>query len=228
MQGFQPHPAAAQGGVAVGPIEGARLYPAYLDRRTQERLRDEIFEVIALAPLYRPVMPRTAKPLSVRMTNCGPLGWITDVRGYRYEPRHPETGRPWPPIPNILLEIWEAVAAYPAPPEACLVNIYDANARMGAHRDFDEEDFNAPVVSLSLGDSALFRIGGLERKGSTQSLTVASGDVIVLGGAARRAYHGVDRIFPGTSTLLPKGGRINLTLRRVQPPSAEPCYTSSS
>src|SRR5262249_21129499 len=150
---------------------------------------------------------------------CGPLGWLTDARGYRYEGRHPETGAPWPPMPDFLLAAWHALAAYPHAAEACLVNVYGPKARMGLHQDRDEEDFSAPVVSLSLGDTCLFRIGGTRRSDPTHSFRLASGDALVLGGEARLAYHGVDHIMPGTSRLLPEGGRINLTLRRVTRPT---------
>lgn len=164
-------------------------------------------------------MPRSGKPMSVMMTNCGPLGWVTDAeRGYRYQPVHPESGAPWPPMPEIFLKAWKELSGYPHPPEACLINVYAPTARMGLHQDKDEQDFAAPVVSLSLGDTALFRIGGTKRSDPTQSVRLASGDAVVLGGAGRLAYHGVDRIMPGTSTLLPEGGRINLTIRRVTPP----------
>ena len=108
-------------------------------------------------------MPKTGHPMSVRMTNCGPLGWVTDERGYRYQPLHPETGEPWPPIPKAVLDAWHALAGYPHPPECCLVNFYGPDARMGLHQDRDEQDFAAPVVSLSLGDTCLFRIGGRAR-----------------------------------------------------------------
>ena len=153
------------------------------------------------------------------MTNCGALGWVTDVeRGYRYQATHPETGAPWPPIPDIVLTAWRDLGGYPHPPQACLINFYAASARMGLHQDKDEHDLAAPVVSLSLGDSALFRVGGLKRSDPTRALRLASGDAVVLGGEGRLAFHGVDRILPGTSTLLAEGGRINLTLRRVTPP----------
>ena len=172
------------------------------------------------APFFVPTMPRTGKPFSVRMTNCGRLGWVSDKDGgYRYQARHPLTGRPWPPIPEIVTDVWRAVAGYPHPPEACLVNYYAPGARMGLHQDRDEEDFDAPIVSLSLGDACLFRIGGATRGAPTGSFRLSSGDFVVLGGPSRLAFHGVDRIYPGTSDLLrgwfPEGGRINLTLRRV-------------
>jgi alkylated DNA repair protein (DNA oxidative demethylase) len=194
---------------------GLRIVPGYLDREAQERLLAAVHEVIAQAPLYAPRMPRSGQPMSVRMTNCGPLGWMTDAQGYRYQGTHPVTGAPWPSIPNILMEAWTELSGYPRPPQACLVNFYGPGARMGLHQDRDEEDFDAPVVSLSLGDTCLFRIGGTTRQGPTRSFRLASGDAVVLGGEARLAFHGVDRVISGTSRLLGEGGRINLTLRRV-------------
>ncbi len=197
-------------------LPGIRHIPAYLDAAAQRALVEDIRAVVEVAPLYTPEMPKTGKPMSVRMTNCGVLGWVTDkAGGYRYQPTHPVTGKPWPPIPARLLEIWRGVAGYPHPPEACLVNFYADTARMGLHQDRDERDFAAPVVSISLGDDCLFRVGGTKRADPTVSLRLSSGDVVVLGGEARLAFHGVDRIYPGTSMLLKNGGRINLTLRRV-------------
>ena len=149
------------------------------------------------------------------MSNCGPLGWVSDASGYRYQPTHPETGAPWPPMPEVVLEAWERLAGYEHPPEACLINYYAGAARMGLHQDKDEADFSAPVVSLSLGDAALFRVAAASRKDTTRSFKLQSGDAVVLGGESRLAFHGVDRLLPGTSRLLPEGGRFNLTLRRV-------------
>ena len=163
-------------------------------------------------------MPKSGTPFSVRMTNCGPLGWVSDERGYRYQPHHPVTGALWPPMPPIVLEAWAELADYPHPPEACLINVYTPTARMGLHQDRDEQDFAAPVVSLSLGQTCLFRLGGTTRRDPTRSFRLASGDALVLGGHTRLAFHGVDRIIPGASTLLPDGSRINLTLRRVNGP----------
>jgi DNA oxidative demethylase len=197
-------------------LEGFRHLSGYLSQARQGELLGHLRSVMAEAPLYAPTMPRTGKPFSVRMTNCGPLGWVSDkAQGYRYQAQHPLTDRPWPPMPELLLEMWREVANYPVPPEACLVNYYATGAKMGSHRDEDEEEIRAPVVSISLGDDATFHIGDLERAGPKRRLLLRSGDVVVLAGAARMAYHGVDRIHPGTSTLLSEGGRLNLTLRRV-------------
>ncbi|MBA8899784.1 alpha-ketoglutarate-dependent dioxygenase AlkB [Phyllobacterium sp. P30BS-XVII] len=195
---------------------GIRYFPDYLDLNEQSALVEEIRTIVAEAPLYIPAMPKTGKEMSVRMTNCGSLGWVTDKeRGYRYQAIHPATQKPWPAIPQRLLTLWNKVGDFELPPEACLVNFYAETAKMGLHQDRDEQNLVAPVVSLSLGDTCLFRFGGTERNGKTQSIKLKSGDVIVLGGEGRLAFHGVDRIYPGTSTLLKNTGRINLTLRRV-------------
>jgi alkylated DNA repair protein (DNA oxidative demethylase) len=199
---------------------GIRHIPNCLDVETQEALVEDIRKVVEAAPLFIPTMPRSGKPMSVRMTNCGPLGWVTDQeRGYRYQATHPVTGRPWPPIPARLLALWDTVSGWAAPPQACLVNFYSQDARMGLHQDRDEQDLTAPVVSISLGDTCLFRVGGARRDDRTLSFKLKSGDVVILGGEGRLAFHGVDRIYPATSALLKNGGRINLTLRRVTPGS---------
>lgn len=199
--------------------DGLRYFPDFYGRDEQVALVEQLRLCLRAAPLYTPRMPRTGKAFSVRMSNCGTLGWMSDAeRGYRYEPRHPVTGEPWPAIPDLVLKAWRETAAYPVPPEACLINFYDGTARMGLHQDRDEAARDAPVVSISLGDSCLFRFGGEQRSGRTKSLKLHSGDVLVIGGASRFIFHGVDRILPGTSTLLSDGGRINLTMRRVTQP----------
>jgi DNA oxidative demethylase len=197
---------------------GMRYLPGYFDQTAQEHLLASLREAVVQAPLFTPVMPKTGKPFSVRMTNLGTLGWVADRAGYRYQPTHPETGRPWPDMPEVLHTLWANVAHYAHPPEACLVNFYTADAKMGLHQDRDEEDFAAPVVSISLGDTALFRWGGTTRGGKTQSVKLASGDVLVMGDDARLCFHGIDRVYAGTSKLLKDGGRINLTMRRVTKP----------
>ncbi|MFY8040184.1 MAG: alpha-ketoglutarate-dependent dioxygenase AlkB family protein [Bosea sp. (in: a-proteobacteria)] len=199
---------------------GVMHHPGWLDRLAQEALLADLRAVVKAAPLFVPRMPRTGKPFSVRMSNCGALGWVSDDTGYRYQPEHPETGEPWPAMPAALLAVWQALAGYPHPPEACLINLYDAAAKMGLHQDRDEDNLDAPVLSLSLGDTAVFRVGGTSRGGKTVSVKLQSGDALSFGGPARLAFHGIDRVIAGTSTLLPQGGRINLTLRRVTRPAA--------
>jgi alkylated DNA repair protein (DNA oxidative demethylase) len=199
-------------------LEGFRFLPEYFPPVAQKALVADVLAILERNPLYTATMPRSGKPMSVRMTNLGPLGWVSDIKGYRYQPTHPFTDEPWTPIPQALLDLWGEVSDYAAPPQACLVNWYGAESRLGLHVDADETADDAPVVSVSLGSRALFRLGGLKRSDPTRSMRLASGDVVVLGGRARRAFHGVDRIYPESSTLIPGGGRINLTLRRVTAP----------
>jgi alkylated DNA repair protein (DNA oxidative demethylase) len=205
---------------AVSIMPGVDYFPGFLDRAAQEALRDEVLAILEAAPPFRPRMPRTGKPFSVMMSNCGSLGWVSDQRGYRYQATHPETGRPWPAIPSRLVAAFADLAPGAPPPEACLINLYDPAARMGLHQDRDEDELGAPVISFSLGDAALFRVGGLQRSAPTRSFHLDSGDAMSLAGESRLAFHGVDRIIAGSSTLLPRGGRINLTLRRVTKASA--------
>ena len=198
------------------PAPGVHYWPRRLDKDEQAALLRDVLERVAIAPFYRPKMPRSGAPLSVEMTNFGPLGWFTDRdKGYRYEARHPVTSKPWPGIPPTLLRLWDETTAYPAPPEACLVNFYRDGARMGLHRDSDEEAVDAPVLSVSLGDSAVFRFGGTTRRGTTMTVRLESGDVLLFGGLARLMFHGIDRVLGGSGSLIEGGGRINLTLRRV-------------
>ena len=199
---------------------GFEYYAGFLDRAAQEAILTTLEPLLESAPFYRPSMPKSGKPLSVQMTNLGSLGWVSDKDGgYRYQATHPVTGQAWPPIPQALLAIWATVSGYPRPPQACLVNLYQNGAKMGLHRDEDEEDREAPVVSISLGDSAIFRLGGPQRTGPTSSLKLTSGDVVVLGGPSRHFYHGIDRVLAGSSSLVPGGGRINLTMRVVRRPA---------
>lgn len=199
---------------------GFQIYPGYLDRTAQESLVEDIRAIVRAAPFYQPTMPRSGKPMSVKMTNAGTLGWMTDKEGgYRYQATHPVTGKTWPDIPDSILDIWRDVSGYPDKPEACLINHYHGEkSKMGLHVDADEDAKDAPVVSISLGASALFRIGGPSRKDPTRSIRLSSGDVVVLGGASRHFYHGIDRLYPETSTLLPSPQRLNITMRRVLAP----------
>lgn len=202
--------------LAIAP--GVALWRERLNRIAQEELVADIFARLRDAPFYRPSMPGSGAEFSVEETNFGPLGWLSDRKGYRYAPAHPHTAKRWPDIPPALLELWRDTTFYRAPPQCCLVNLYRAGARMGLHQDRDEAAMDAPVLSVSLGDDALFRIGGTARRGPTQGVKLNSGDVLMFGGPARLAFHGIDRVAAGSSTLVPGGGRINLTLRRVTPP----------
>lgn len=194
-------------------VRGVRIWPELLPPDAQAAMVRDLRGVARAAPFFSPVT-RWGRPMRVRMTSAGRLGWVSDRRGYRYEPRHP-SGVPWPPIPASVMAVWDAVSGSDRRPDCCLVNFYAEGARMGLHQDRDEADFSQPVVSISLGDEALFRIGNLERGGRTESLWLRSGDVLAMGGPARLVHHGIDRIRAGSSTLLPGGGRINVTLRVV-------------
>lgn len=197
-------------------FEGLALYPRLLDEAAQQALVTVLMQAFEGAPPYRPQMPRTGKPWSIRQMNFGPLGWVSRPDGYGYASTDEVNGAPWPAIPAALLALWDDVAAYPGPPQCCLVNLYEEpKARMGLHRDEDEEALDAPVVSLSLGDTCVFRVGGFARGDKSKSFRLSSGDVLVMGGASRLRFHGVDRVISGSSRLVPGGGRINLTLRRV-------------
>ncbi|MEP3787105.1 alpha-ketoglutarate-dependent dioxygenase AlkB [Ascidiaceihabitans sp.] len=194
-------------------LRGFDIRKQYLNTQAQNEVLQAVRAVAETAPVFSPMTPY-GKPMTVRMTSAGKYGWFSDASGYRYVRTHP-SGTPWPDIPPKILDIWRAVSGVDRMPDCCLVNFYGEGARMGLHQDKDEADFRWPVVSVSLGDDGLFRIGNQTRGGKTESVWLQSGDVVVMGAAARLTYHGVDRIKFGTSTLLPKGGRINLTLRVV-------------
>jgi alkylated DNA repair protein (DNA oxidative demethylase) len=194
-------------------LRGVQVWQALLDRPAQEAMVSDIRGIVAAAPLFSPMTPY-GKPMSVQMTSAGRFGWFSDRSGYRYSEFHPN-GAPWPAIPASILDVWGYVSASARVPECCLVNLYREAAKMGMHQDRDETEFGEPVVSVSLGDDGLFRIGNTTRGGKTESIWLKSGDVVVMGGAARLIYHGIDKTRAGSSTLLSGGGRINLTLRVV-------------
>jgi alkylated DNA repair protein (DNA oxidative demethylase) len=189
-----------------------RLHPAALDPEAQQTLADAVLAAVTGAPFRRSETPG-GRRMSVAMSNLGPRGWVTDAAGYRYQSTDPLTGRPWPPLPAPVAALWRRFTGRDDEADACLVNLYRDGARMGLHQDRDESDLTAPVVSVSLGDTAVFRIGGPGRRDPTRTVRLASGDVCVLDGAARMAFHGVDRVLAGSSRLIPGGGRLNLTLR---------------
>jgi len=196
--------------------QGFAHYPLYFDAAQQHALIEAVREGVKQAPFFIARMPRTGTPMSVALSNFGTLGWVSDKeRGYRYEPVHPVSGEPWAPMPKLLLDLWDEVTGYPAQPECCLINWYKDGAKMGAHIDNDEQDAKAPVVSISLGDPAMFRMGGSERGGPTKGIKLFSGDVVVMAGESRFCYHSVSKVYYGESALVPRGGRINLTMRRV-------------
>ncbi|WP_417242100.1 alpha-ketoglutarate-dependent dioxygenase AlkB family protein [Celeribacter sp.] len=194
-------------------LRGMRVFKGLVAPTLQSEIVEDLRDVIRAAPLFSPVTP-SGKPMSVRMTSAGRFGWVSDRGGYRYGAVHP-SGTPWPLIPPRILAIWDAVSQAARQPECCLINFYDEHARMGIHQDRDERDFSQPVVSVSLGDDALFRVGNTVRGGKTESLWLQSGDVVVMGGDARLLYHGIDRVKHGSSRLLANAGRINLTMRVV-------------
>lgn len=195
-------------------VNGCRILKAHLGRDAQEKVTQDIRLVIEKAPLFSPLTP-WGKPMSVGMSSAGKYGWYTDKKGYRYEPKHPN-GTAWPEIPKSVLEVWEALVSKEQNPDCCLINYYKKTAKMGLHQDKDEANFDWPVLSISLGDTAVFRVGGLSRKDASERINLESGDVAILGGDARLAFHGIDRIKFGSSTLLKAGGRLNLTLRVVE------------
>lgn len=194
-------------------VRGFEVLKGFLSASEQQQIVADVRQIVARAPLFSPLTPY-GKPMSVQMTSAGRLGWFADRKGYRYQATHPG-GAPWPDIPASILKVWESASGLARAPDCCLVNFYRETARMGLHQDKDEVDFNWPVVSISLGDDGLFRMGGSERKDPTESLWLTSGDVVVMGGAARLSYHGIDRIRAGSSSLLSNSGRLNLTLRVV-------------
>ena len=196
-------------------FNGFQLISGAIDAAGQAALVEEVLAAANAAPFYRSLTP-SGKPMSVEQTSLGAYGWTTDADGYRYEPVHPLTRQPWPPMPRSLLALWAVHTSGETPPDSCLVNLYREGAKMGLHTDSDEQDLTAPVLSVSLGDTAVFRLGGAARGDSSRTVRLTSGDVSVLAGPSRRFFHGVDRILAGSSRLVPGGGRINLTLRRAR------------
>ena len=188
-----------------------------VDAAGQAALLAAVREIAREAPFAQ---ARTRNGLtSAAMTNAGAAGWWSDLKGYRYETRHPETGAPWPALPAVFLKtVAAAVAGSPWPdftPDACLINFYGEGAKMGLHQDRDEKDFTQPIVTVSLGDDADFLIGGVKRADKTTPLILRSGDILIMGGESRMRFHGIRKIYPGTSPLADLTGRISLTFRKA-------------
>lgn len=202
--------------VAVPLAPGAVFLPGAA-LGDEARLLGDLQAVIAAAPFRHMVTPG-GHAMSVAMTNCGPLGWVSDRRGYRYSPADPETGRAWPALPDSFLRLAQAAAAragYDAfTPDACLINRYGPGAKMGLHQDKDEADFTQPIVSVSLGLPATFLFGGPRRSDPVQRLPLQHGDVVVFGGDSRLCYHGIRPLAAGEHPRL-GSVRINLTFRRA-------------
>jgi alkylated DNA repair protein (DNA oxidative demethylase) len=197
--------------------EGAVLLRG-LAARGESELVAALHDVVARAPFRHMVTPG-GHQMSVAMTNCGSLGWITDRTGYRYGPDDPETARPWPAMPRSFRGLAGQAAAQAGfggfSPDACLINRYQPGARMALHQDRDEHDFDAPIVSVSLGLPAIFLFGGLKRSDKPRRLRLEHDDVVVWGGPARLAFHGVAPLADGEHALMGRQ-RINLTFRRAR------------
>jgi len=174
--------------------------------------------VVADAPFRHMVTPGGYR-MSVAMTNCGDAGWVTDRRGYRYDPADPETGRPWPAMPVVFSALATRAAAAGGFPgfaaDACLVNRYEPGSRLSLHQDRNERDYAQPIVSVSLGLPATFLFGGLERSDRPRRFRLESGDVVVWGGPSRLVFHGVDTLADGDHPVTGRC-RINLTLRKAR------------
>ncbi|MGR3514651.1 MAG: alpha-ketoglutarate-dependent dioxygenase AlkB [Paracoccaceae bacterium] len=192
-------------------FQGAEIWKSQLDRAAQVALVAELRDVAKVAPFRNDTTPGGQK-MTVRMSGAGDVSWTSSRAGYVYAETQSD-GRAWPRIPVALVDLWHTLTALDQAPDSCLVNFYGEGARMGLHQDRDECDTSWPVVSVSLGDEAQFRVGGPKRSDPTKSIWLSSGDIVVLKGPSRLAYHGIDRIKFGSSALLERGGRLNVTLR---------------
>ena len=186
-------------------------------RESAARLVAAVDEVAAASP-FRFMAVRGGHKMSVAMTNCGQLGWVSDESGYRYDSLDPVSGNPWPDMPPVMYDLAVTAAARAGfgafEPDACLINRYEPGARMGLHQDKNEQDYGAPIVSVSLGLPATFLFGGMRRADRPQRMHLESGDVVVWGGPARLAYHGVAPLPDGEDALTGRS-RINLTFRKA-------------
>ena len=195
---------------------GAMLLAGFA-KKWEAKLLQGIKDVTAAAPFRHMITPGGFR-MSVAMTNCGALGWITDRTGYRYDGVDPESGRKWPTMPDCFLQLATSAAVEACfdkfIPDACLINRYESSAKLSLHQDKDEQDFSQPIVSVSLGIPATFLFGGMQRSDKTSRIPVEHGDVIVWGGPARLRYHGVMPLKDDSHPLLGKY-RVNLTFRKA-------------
>lgn len=185
--------------------------------RDDTALLAEIDRIAGLVPFQYRATPG-GYAMSVAMTNCGEVGWVTDRQGYRYQTTSPESQQPWPPMPELFrtlaVEAAEQAGFDGFAPDACLINRYQPGAKMSLHQDKDEHDFGAPIVSVSLGLPAIFQFGGMERSDKTQRVTLTHGDIVVWGGPSRLRYHGILPLKAGEHPLT-GGYRFNLTFRKA-------------
>ncbi len=197
--------------------EGAALLRGFA-KPVEAELIAALGEIVEAAP-FRHMSTPGGHRMSVAMTNCGRFGWVTDLSGYRYDRIDPESGKPWPPMLPVFVELAQRAAAEAGfsafAPDACLINRYEPGARMSLHQDKDEADFAAPIVSVSLGLPAIFLFGGLKRSDRPRRFRLEHGDVVVWGGPARLAFHGVAPLADGEHGVMGRR-RINLTFRRAR------------
>jgi len=196
--------------------EGAVLLRGFAEEAAPV-LMEALGKVVSAAPFRNMITPGGFR-MSVAMTNCGRAGWVSDRRGYRYDPVDPETGLAWPPMPSVFQTLARDAASQAGfegfDPDVCLVNRYDPGAKLSLHQDKDERDFTQPIVSVSLGLPAVFLFGGLRRKDRPRRFLLDSGDIAVWGGPARLTYHGVTPLAEGEHSLTGRY-RINLTFRKA-------------
>lgn len=199
--------------------KGFFLFKSKLTKEIQQEIVSAARAIVSQAPLFTPTMPGSGQPFNYSMTNCGELGWVADRDGYRYQSNHPETGKSFPAIPPVIKELAIALAKETGNsnfyPESCLLNFYSKGAKLGLHQDNSEKNLAAPIISISLGDTGIFVLGGKQRTDETKQYIVQSGDCIVMSGESRNYFHAFKGIVLNTSSLLKNGGRLNLTIRQV-------------
>jgi Alkylated DNA repair protein len=190
----------------------------YLNTSQQKRFLELARQIPLISPLFQPVMPN-GKQFNCKMTSCGDFGWISDRNGYRYDRLHPFTHQPFAPMPkefsDLAIKIANSIGEFDYKPQSCLINYYPISGRLGIHQDNTEKNLVPAIISISLGDDAIFAIGGNKYSDRIHEILLKSGDILVLHGNSRLFFHGIKRIVPFTSNLLKNGGRLNFTIRQV-------------